>query len=138
MSVTLEFHLRPTDPAVSLGDHLFRICRRFCEFFFDDAAYPCLVNVMALGHGFMWTKDIPVRDAADAFGRLGGNSARTTSSLLAFCYHKDAWTRMSNVIKVLVFCRAGPEIPLQTCFPRAIFAWGERAPGGLFGTVPPC
>ena len=98
MSVTLEFHLRPTDPAVSLGDHLFRICRRFCEFFFDDAAYPCLVNVMALGHGFMWTKDIPVRDAADAFGRLGGNSARTTSSLLAFCYHKDAWTRMSNVL----------------------------------------
>ena len=66
MSVTLEFHLRPTNPAASLGDHLFCVYRRFCKYFFDDAAYPCVVNVMAVGPGYMLTKDVAVRDAADA------------------------------------------------------------------------
>ena len=66
MSVALEFSLRPTDPAVSLEEHLFRVYRRFCEYFIDNAAYPCVVNVMAVGPGFMLTKDVPSQDAADA------------------------------------------------------------------------
>ena len=66
MSVALEFSLRPTDPAVSLEEHLFRVYRRFCEYFIDNAAYPCVVNVMAVGPGFMLTKDVAVQDAADA------------------------------------------------------------------------
>ena len=36
ISVALEFHLRPTDPAASREDHLLLVYRRFCEFFFDD------------------------------------------------------------------------------------------------------
>ena len=56
MSVTLEFNLRPADPAVPLEDHIFLVYRRFCEFFFDEAAYLCVVNVMAVRPGFMLTK----------------------------------------------------------------------------------
>ena len=38
----------------------------FSAYFFDDAAYPCRVNVMAVGTGYMLTKDASVQDAADA------------------------------------------------------------------------
>ena len=47
-------------------DHLLLVYCRYCEFFFDDTAYPCVVNVMAVGPGFMLTKDVAVRSAADA------------------------------------------------------------------------
>ena len=66
MSVTLEFSLRPADPAVLREDHLLLVYCRYCEFFFDDAAFPCVVNVMAVEPGFMLTKDESVQDAVGA------------------------------------------------------------------------
>ena len=38
----------------------------FSAYFFDDGAYPYRVNVMAVGTGYMLTKDASVQDAADA------------------------------------------------------------------------
>ena len=66
MSVVLEFNLRPTNPTLSLEDHLLLVYCRFCQYFFDDAAFPCVVNVMAVGPGFLLTKNASVRSAADA------------------------------------------------------------------------